>query len=106
MDRRGTGPGDLFVGAALVELHLPEADSLKGKRAVLNKAKAALQRELGCSVAEVGHQDLWQRATLGIATAASSETGAQRVLDRVTAIVERDPRVVVVGVVPAIDRPV
>ncbi len=82
-----------------VDILLPGVDSLKGKRALLNKAKAALTRDLGVSVAEVGYQDLWQRAALGVAVAASSVTGADRVLDRVVAVVERDPRVVVTAAV-------
>lgn len=89
--------GAVHFGVMRVDLHLPGAGSLKGKRALLNKAKAALRRDLECSVAEVGYQDSWQRAALGIAVAASSHTGVERVLDRVVAVIERDPRVVVIG---------
>jgi uncharacterized protein len=98
MELRGTGAGTVFVGFARVELHVPGAGSLKGKRAVMNRMKAALAKDLGVSVAEVGYQDLWQRAAIGVASAASSEHGAQRVLDRVTAVIERDPRVVVTSI--------
>jgi uncharacterized protein YlxP (DUF503 family) len=91
--------GAVHVGMMRVDLHLPGVDSLKGKRALLNKAKAALTRDLAVSVAEVGYQDLWQRAALGVAVAASSVTGADRVLDRVVAVIERDPRVVVTAAV-------
>jgi uncharacterized protein YlxP (DUF503 family) len=89
--------GSVHVGVMRVDLHLPGVDSLKGKRALLNRARAALQNELAVSVAEVGHQELWQRATLGVAVAASTPAGVERVLDRVVRVVERDPRVVVVG---------
>lgn len=92
-------PGAVHVGMMRVDLHLPGVDSLKGKRALLNKAKAALTRDLGVSVSEVGYQDLWQRGALGVAVAASSITGADRVLDRVVAVIERDPRVVVTAAV-------
>ena len=100
MEAKGTGPGSFFVGTARLELYLPSVASLKGKRAVLNRVKAALVRELGCSVAEVGYQELWQRSALGVAAAASTVTGAQRVLDRVVAIVERDTDVEVTLLVP------
>lgn len=92
-------PGTVHVGSMRVELHLPGASSLKGKRALLNKTKAALKNELECSVAEVGFQDLWQRAALGVAVAASTAAGVDRVLDRVIAVIERDPRVVVTSAV-------
>jgi uncharacterized protein YlxP (DUF503 family) len=95
--------GKVHFGVARVDLQLPGVDSLKGKRALLNRARAALQQELGVSVAEVGAQDRWQRAVLGVAVAASSATGVDRVLDRVTAVVERDPRVVVLGVADLAD---
>lgn len=90
--------GTVFVGVARIEVRLPGVGSLKGKRAVLNKAKAALQRSLECSVAEVGAQDLWQRAVLGVTIAASTEAGADRALDRITPILERDPRLEVIRV--------
>ena len=41
--------------------------SLKGKRAELNRVKALLRERLGASVAEVAHQDSWQRSTLAVA---------------------------------------
>lgn len=93
----GDDAGVVHFGVVRVDLHLPGVASLKGKRALMNRAKAALRDELDLSVAEVGWQDLWQRAALGVAVAASSATGVTRVLDRVTAVLERDPRVVVTG---------
>jgi uncharacterized protein len=95
--------GRVHLGAMRVELHLPGIDSLKGKRALLNRAKAALRSELECSVAEVGWQDKWQRAALGIAVAASTAGGAERVLDRVRAVIERDPRVIVTATSELVD---
>jgi uncharacterized protein len=93
-----TDGGKVHYGVARVDLHLPAVDNLKGKRALLNRLKATLRSELDCSVAEVGAQDLWQRAVIGIAVAASTATGVDRVLDRITAVIERDPRLVVLGV--------
>lgn len=86
------------VGAMQVDLHLPEAGSLKGRRAILNKSIAALRRDLDVSVAQVDVTEAWQRASLAVAIVASSPAGVDRVLDRVVAVVERDPRVVVIGV--------
>lgn len=55
-----------FVAVLKIELHFPDVASLKGKRAELAPVKARLDR-MGAAVAEVGHHDLWQRATLGAA---------------------------------------
>lgn len=90
--------GRVHHGAARVDLHLPGVDSLKGKRAVLRRTEARLRDELGCAVAEIGHHDRWQRAALGIATVSGTATGVDRVLDRIAAVVERDPRVEVIRV--------
>lgn len=88
-------PPRVYFGVGSYDVHIPEAQSLKAKRAVLNRIKARLANELGVSVAEVGYQDTWQRAALGIAVASSTETGVDRVLGRVVAIIERDPRITV-----------
>ncbi len=59
-----------WVGILTVELHFPEAGSLKGKRKFVKSAKAQLQNRFGASVAEVDHHELWQRAALTAAFAA------------------------------------
>ena len=69
-----------FVGILLVELHFPEAGSLKGKRKHVKSAKAQLQNRFGATVAEVDHHDLWQRATLTVACAAREHGEAARLL--------------------------
>ena len=86
-----------------MDVHLPGADSLKAKRALLRRVQAGLRDELGCSVAEVGYQDRWQRAALGVAVTASAPAGVDRVLERVISIVERDPRIVVLATVELAD---
>ena len=67
-----------FVAVLVIELHFPDAGSLKGKRKELSSIKAQLHGRLGLTVAETGHQDLWQRATL---TAALTGGSLRRVSD-------------------------
>ena len=64
-----------------MELHFPEAGSLKGKRKHVKSAKAQLQNRFGASVAEVDHHDLWQRARLTLACAARDHGEAERLLE-------------------------
>jgi uncharacterized protein len=61
-----------FVVLMRVHLTFPAVGSLKGKRAELNRVKALLRDRMGASVAEVAHQDAWQRSTLAVAVAAGS----------------------------------
>jgi uncharacterized protein YlxP (DUF503 family) len=63
---------DAYVALLLVHLHFPEAGSLKCKRKDLASVKAQLHGRMGVTVAEVEHQDLWQRATLAAALTGGS----------------------------------
>jgi uncharacterized protein YlxP (DUF503 family) len=77
-----------FVVLMRVHLHFPDVGSLKGKRAELNRIKAHLRERCGATVAEVAHQDAWQRSTLAVAVTGGSPgrcdaaaDGIQRLLD-------------------------
>lgn len=87
----------MIAALVVIELHIPAVSSLKGKRSVVKSVVGQLQRDLRVSVAEIGHQDLWQRARLGVAIAAGSEVGARKVAQQVEKIVWREPRLDVVG---------
>jgi uncharacterized protein len=67
-------PPKAFVAVLVIHLHFPEAASLKAKRRELAPVKAHLQGKLGVALAEVEHQDRWQRATLVGALTADSST--------------------------------
>jgi uncharacterized protein YlxP (DUF503 family) len=77
------GEADAYVALMLVHLHFPEAESLKAKRKDLASVKAQLHGRMGVTVAEVGHQDLWQRATLAAALTGGSPSALQNSVDRV-----------------------
>ena len=66
------------------DLHLEGCHSLKDKRAILQSLKAAL-RKLNVAVAEVEHQDLWQRAGIACATVGSD----RRVVDEILRAADR-----------------
>jgi uncharacterized protein YlxP (DUF503 family) len=70
-----------YVGILTVDLHFPEAGSLKGKRKHVKSAKAQLQNRFGASVAEVDHHDLWQRARLTVACVAREHGEVEGLLD-------------------------
>ena len=70
-----------YVGILSVELHFPEAGSLKGKRKYVKSAKAQLQQRFGASVAEVDHHELWQRARVTLACVARDFGGVEGLLD-------------------------
>src|SRR3954464_14517011 len=70
-----------YVGILTVELHFPEAASLKGKRKFVKSAKAQLQNRFGASVAAGGHHELGQRARLAVACVAREHRELDELLD-------------------------
>ncbi len=71
-----------FVSVLQIELHFPEAESLKAKRRELAPVKAHLRQRMGASVAEIAHHDRWQRATLLAALVAGSTLPLDEAADR------------------------
>jgi hypothetical protein len=70
-----------YVAILTVELHFPEAASLKGKRQFVRSAKDTLRSRFNAAVAEVDHHDLWQRAGLTVACVARSAHDAGELAD-------------------------
>jgi uncharacterized protein YlxP (DUF503 family) len=56
----------MVIGLLTLELHFPGARSLKDKRQALRSLETRLRNRLNVAVAEVEHQDLWQRARLAV----------------------------------------
>ena len=75
--------GGAFVCLLRVHLHFPESGSLKAKRAELNRVKALLRDRMGATVAEVAHQDTWQRSELAVALTAGSASRAHEGADAI-----------------------
>ena len=67
----------------VIDLHFPDAGSLKAKRRELAPIKAQLRGRLGVAVSETGHQDLWQRATLTVALTGGSPHRLDAAVDEV-----------------------
>ena len=72
-----------YVALLLIHLHFPEARSLKAKRKELASVKAQLHTRLGAAVAEVDHQDVWQRSTLAATLCSGSLYTLEGVVDGV-----------------------
>ena len=86
----------MFASVLVADLRLPLADSLKAKRAMITPILEGARRRHRVSVAEVDHQDQWQRAELAFAVVASGESQARDVLDTVERFVWSFPEVEVV----------
>jgi uncharacterized protein YlxP (DUF503 family) len=76
-----------------LELHIPTSRSLKEKRAVLRPIVEGVRHRFQISVAEVGYQDKWQRALIGMAVVSDSYSHAVEVVDNVERWVWSKPEV-------------
>lgn len=56
----------MVVGLLTLDIHLPYAHSLKDKRQVVRRLKERLRARFNVAVAELDHQDTWQRAQVGV----------------------------------------
>jgi hypothetical protein len=69
--------------AVRFEIHVPESRSLKTKRAAIRPIVDGLRHRFNVSVAEVDHQDTWQRSAIGVALVSGSAGHLQEMLDSV-----------------------
>lgn len=68
------------IGVLTLELRLENSHSLKEKRHVLQGLKERLRNKFNVSVAEIDHQDLWQRSVIAAVTVSSDQVHAEKIL--------------------------
>jgi uncharacterized protein len=77
----------MILGIARIRLHLPNAHSLKDRRAVARRAVERIRARFDVSAAEVGDTERWQIVTLAVVLVTSDQGVGRDVLDRVTSAV-------------------
>ena len=80
----------MVIGVTSIEIHIPESGSLKGKRHFLKRIKDKVRNKFNVSIAEVDHNDLWQRTTLGISVVANEKQFANQVLSQVVDLIGKE----------------
>ena len=78
----------MLVALERFDLRIPGCGSLKQKRHVLKSLTGALRSRFNVSVAEVDHQDLWQRSTIAVAATGAEGFRVRRVMQQVERFVE------------------
>ncbi len=79
----------MYVATAQVTMRLFESNSLKDKRQVTRSVLARLRDKFEVSAAEVGGQDSWNLAQLGIACVSGDASHAQEVIERAVQYIEQ-----------------
>lgn len=87
----------MWVGSIEFELVLGDVRSLKQKRSVIRPVIADLARAHAVSVAEVGHQDLYRRAAVGVGLVSGDRAHVVEVLDTVERRMASRPEVELVS---------
>ena len=83
----------MHVAVVQLGLHIPVSRSLKEKRAALRPIVEGIRHRFQISVAEVGYQDKWQRALVGMAVVSDSYAHVAEVVDAVERWVWSKPEV-------------
>lgn len=88
----------MYAGTLSFDLLLGDVRSLKEKRSVVRPIIAELHRRFAVSVAEVGDQDLYRRARIGLAAVSGDAGHLSDVLDRCERLVAARPEVELLSV--------
>jgi uncharacterized protein len=78
----------MLVALERFDLRIPGCSSLKEKRHVVKTLTAAIRQKFPVSVAEVDHQDLWQRTAIAVAALGSDQHHLRRVLHEIEKLVD------------------
>lgn len=78
----------MVLGVLKITLILHGNDSLKGKRQVLKAVKDRVRNRFNVSIAEVGHNDMLQRADIAVAAIGNDKAHVNSVLDNVLNFIE------------------
>jgi uncharacterized protein YlxP (DUF503 family) len=69
-------------------LRIPESGSLKDKRQVVRSLLQRIRNTYQAAAAEVGENDAWQIATIGVAVVSNSAAHCREMLDEIVAFAE------------------
>ncbi|MSQ08571.1 MAG: DUF503 domain-containing protein [Dehalococcoidia bacterium] len=70
----------MYVAVCRINLHIYASRSLKDRRQVVQSVTARLRGKFPIAVADVGDQDTWQSAIIGIAAVSGNPTLAREIV--------------------------
>ena len=80
---------EMPIGLLTLEIHILDAQSLKDKRQVLRSLKDRLRAHYNVAVAELDHQETWQRSRVGVVTISGDAAYLEKTLAEIAAESER-----------------
>ncbi|NMB38857.1 MAG: DUF503 domain-containing protein [Firmicutes bacterium] len=82
----------MIIGTAFLNVRIVGVQSLKEKRSILLSVLKRTRNKFNVSAAEVGAQDLWQKAEIGIAVVSGSSNHVEQQLRKIVSFIESEPR--------------
>jgi hypothetical protein len=82
----------MLITSVRISLRLHASSSLKEKRFVLSSVKQRLRNRFNLSISEVGAQESWREAELGIALVTQEKAQADSTVEAVTRFLDADGR--------------
>ena len=87
----------MVIGTLTITLHVPDSTSLKEKRQVVRSLTARVRQSFNVAVAEVGDQDLWQSAVIGVACVSGDSRHADEMCQKILRFVDGNADALVTG---------
>ena len=89
----------MIIGVCRIELFIPQSRSLKNKRQVIKALKDKIKNRFNVSVAEVEHQELWQRCALGLAIVTNENQFIDKTVESILKLIDLEFRVEIIDYV-------
>jgi uncharacterized protein YlxP (DUF503 family) len=86
----------MLVALSAFDLRIPGCTSLKEKRSVVKGLTQGLRGRFNVAVAEVDHQDQWQRTTIAVSAVAGQGFLLRKVAHEVERFLARQPAVEII----------
>jgi uncharacterized protein YlxP (DUF503 family) len=78
----------MVVGVGIIEVHIHESRSLKGKRGVMKSLIRRTQNEFNISIAEVDRHDHWKQGVIGFAVVGNERSFVESKMEMILNFVD------------------
>ena len=87
----------MVVGTLSVTLQVPDSESLKEKRQVVRSLTSRVRQTFNAAVAEVGDQNLWQSAVIGVVCVSADARHADEMCQKILSFIDANGDALVTG---------
>ncbi|MGO1468638.1 MAG: DUF503 domain-containing protein [Tissierella sp.] len=86
----------MITGICIIKIRIFASNSLKEKRQVIKSLTGRLKSRFNISIAEVGLNDSWQIAEIGLSLVTNDSNHAREVISKVINFIDGDSRVEII----------